>query len=377
MKIFIIAGENSGDNIGSLIIKSLKKNEKNIILKGIGGPRLTECGLSSFIPMQYLNLMGFVEIIPHIYKLRKHINNTVDAILEFDPDVVITIDSPGFCLRVASKLRGKLKGKIVHVVAPSVWAYKPERAKIFANNYDLLLAMLPFEPPYFEKEGLKTIFTGHFSLEEKICQDSKMFRNKYLIADDEKIICLTPGSRAGELKRHLPYFINTVEKLSGKYKVRAVFLAPNELIKDIIYKATKHLNNVIVTVEDKFELYKAANLAIAKSGTNSFEISLHGTPQIVTYKLNCLTWFYLKSKILIKFATLINIVAGKEIIPEFLQDKANSESIFIAADKLLSNDVESSRQIMESKEVLCSLKNKDNLPSEVSAKAILELLSDR
>lgn len=374
MKIFIIAGEASGDNIGSLIMKEIKSRVPKAKFFGVGGNKMESCGLKSLFPLKEISLMGFAEILPHIFKLKRLIKKTSDSIIQTNPDIVVTIDSPGFCSRVAKNVKGKFDGKLVHVVAPSVWAYKPERAKKFANIYDLLLAMLPFEPKYFEKEGLKTEFVGHFSFEEKLCDDPNLFRNKYNIKKDEKIICITPGSREGEVKRHMDFLLKTIDKLSTKHKIKPVFLAANNNLKKMIATNLGENNNSIITTEDKFELYKAADLAIAKSGTNSFEIALHGTPQIIAYKVNFISWIYIKFKILIKFANLINISANREIIPEFLQQNATAENIYKAADELLSNAKIRSKQLNDTKKILDDLKCDKGKASALSAEAIFNLL---
>ena len=377
-KIFIIAGESSGDKIGGLLINRLKEyaGEANIRFSGVGGENMRIAGLHSIFDIKEISFMGFFEILPHIFKLKKLIQCAVDEITKFDPDVVITIDSPGFCYRVASHIKGRIRTKLVHIVAPSVWAYKPERAKKFAKIYDLLLTLLPFEPQYFIKEGLNSIFVGHFAFEQSICSDKEFVRKKYHIDKAEKIICLTPGSRNGEIKRHLPIFAATMQLLQQKDKIRFIFIAANLVVKALIeeYLEKENLTNCIVTCEDKFAVYKASDVALAKSGTNSLEIAMHETPQIVAYKLNFLSWLYIKSVALIKYATLVNIIADKEIIPEFLQNKCNPIMLANAVTLLLEDEKIRNDQIKATKQILESMKCKDMSASALATKEILTLI---
>ena len=377
MKIFIIAGESSGDNIASLVLKQLNNFfDGEIKLKGVAGSKLESLGLRSLFPMSQINLMGFFEVIPHILKLRKLINYTAEEIIKFNPDILITVDSPGFAIRVAKLVKNKFDGKMIHIVAPSVWAYNPARAKTFAKYYDMLFAMLPFEVPFFENQGLPTKFVGHFSFEESLCRNKDLFRKKYNIPKSEKIVCLTPGSRISEVKRHMPIFKGAVIKLIKKHKIRPVFLAANNEIKDIIKEYITEIDRAIVTTQDKFELYKAATICLAKSGTNSLEIALHGTPQVIAYRLNIFSWFFIKWKMLIKYANLINIVANKEIIPELIQNDFNEQSAFEKLDNLLSSDEERIKQTQEVGYVLDTMKNLRGSPSKITASEIINLYNN-
>lgn len=375
-KIFIIAGEQSGDKIGGLVIKKIKSlSSESLDIRGVGGEMIEQTGLKSLFPMNEISLMGFLEIIPHIFKLKHLINLTLETITEFDPDIIITIDSPGFCYRICKALKGKVRAKFVHIVAPSVWAYKPERAKKFAEVYDLLLTLLPIEPPYFIKEGLKTVFVGHFVFEQYLCTDKTIFREKYNIPLNDKILCVTPGSRKGEINRHLPIFEEAIIELQKTYQIRPVFLAAGNEIKNFIddYLKKSKLKNAIIITGDKFEAYKAADVALAKSGTNSLEIALHETPQIIAYKLNWLSWFYIKTVALINYASLINILSNKEIIPEFLQSKCRADLLAKSLSNLLSNKDLRDKQIYETKQILKTLKNDNKSASTIAAEEILKL----
>ncbi len=227
MKLYFIAGEHSGDFIGAKIIKSLKelKNKKDdVSFWGVGGPQIEAQGIKSLFDFNRINLMGFVEVIPHILEIRKLINLTVQDIISKDVDVLVTIDSPGFTLRVAKKIRRLApKIKLVHVVAPSVWAYKENRAKKYAKIYDKLLTLFPFEVQYFTKYGLDTECIGHPILEQHF--EPKLLKSFYIT--DTKTICVTPGSRKNEIARHMPTIVNSLKQIAVRYKIKVIFVQPN------------------------------------------------------------------------------------------------------------------------------------------------------
>lgn len=375
-KIVIIAGEASGDKIGARIIKSLNQIGPCHFL-AVGGEEMARQNVTSLFPMEDISLMGFAEILPHIFKLKKRIAQTVQAIKDFAPDIVVTIDSPGFCYRVATLLKGNFSGKLVHIVAPSVWAYKPERAAKFAKIYDLLLTLLPFEPPYFTKEGLDTKFIGHFIFEQDLCHDPNIFKEKYKLNLSDKLICITPGSRVGEVRKHLAIFLSAIMKVREEIDVNIVIVAASQKIEDLIRDEImkRGINNIIITQDDKFAAYKASDVALAKSGTNSLEIAQHGTPQIICYKLNFLSWFYIKSMIKIKFANLINIIADKEIIPELLQDKCNPDEIAQELMRLLTQLQVRDMQVESVQSILETLKNPEGPASVIAAKEIVHLIN--
>ncbi|MDX1923665.1 MAG: lipid-A-disaccharide synthase [Rickettsiaceae bacterium] len=376
-KIYIIAGEKSGDKIGASIIKELNKQYGGLSFAGVGGSAMNEMGLTSLFPIEQISLIGFIEIIPHIFRLRRLINDTVIHIQEFKPDLVITIDSPGFSTRVVQKAKEIIRSKFVHVVAPTVWAYKPSRAKKFARLYDLMLTLLPFEPPYFEQEGLKTIFIGHFIHEQTISKDPKIFREKYCIRPEEKLLTLLPGSREGEVKMHMPIFIKTIKLLRKKMNIKVVILASSEAIQKLIssYRQEEDLFDTIVVEDEASSLYAASNVALAKSGTNNLEILMHDLPLVICYKINFISWIYIKLYILVKFANLVNIMSKRMIIPEFIQSDCTPEKLSDAIEDLLTSPNKASMQVQEAKIFLDQMKNTEGFPGALAARAINELLS--
>src|SRR5579884_2215300 len=206
LSVYIIAGEHSGDLIGAHLMQSLREQStRHIQFYGVGGDRMAAEGIESLFPYYELSMMGFVEILPYVFNMAVRISQTVDDILAKKPNMIITIDSPGFCFRVVERLRKEnLAAHYIHYVAPTVWAYKPERAAKCAKLYDHMLVLLPFEPPYFEKVKLPCTWVGHPVIAETMAGNAQAFRKKYEIADSTTVFTLLPGSRKGEVERHMP-----------------------------------------------------------------------------------------------------------------------------------------------------------------------------
>ncbi|MDB2550399.1 lipid-A-disaccharide synthase [Rickettsiales bacterium] len=377
LKIFFILGEESGDILGEKLIKSLIDINPNIKFYGLAGSRMQQYDIRSIFSISELSLMGFLEIIPHIPKLINRINFTANKIKEINPDIVISIDSPDFSFRVVKKIaqdKNLSHIKKVHLIAPSVWAYREGRAQKIAKIYNLLLTILPFEPPFFEKYGLKTKFIGHPILQNKEHHQKGEFRKKFNIKTYEKLICLTPGSRISEVKKILPQMIKATYIIKqSQDNIKFVILATDKTKKFIqSYLAINKLNILIITQKDKYSLFTDANLAIAKSGTNNIEMSLYQLPLIITYKVNFLSYILIKLMIKIKFANLINIIANKEIIPELLQNKCKAYNLAQEAIKLLNNNDLSQKQIIESEKSLIAMGiNFKETPTQLAAKYII------
>ncbi|MBU6339025.1 MAG: lipid-A-disaccharide synthase [Rickettsiales bacterium] len=378
-KFFIIAGEASGDVLGAKLIAEIKSQSKAVEFIGIGGKLMKEQGLTSIFPMEELSVMGFLEVVPHIPKLLKRIKQTAESVIAEKPDAVITIDSPDFSFRVIKKLKN-YEGKKIHLIAPSVWAYREGRAKKISKLYDLLLAILPFEPPYFEKHCLKTVFIGHpivenapdFSLKE---EKNLEFRNKYEIALADKVICVMPGSRNGEVKRIFPEFIKAVNILASEKKYNLKVVIPlAEKTKNLVKEMAKDLVVKYFFVEnnEKQSAFFASDFALAKSGTNTVEISLYKIPMIIAYKINLLTHFIVKRMVRIKFANLVNLIANKEIIPEMLQDNCTGNKISEKLKELIDDESLAKKQITESENSLVLMGY--GSPVKSSARAAEEIL---
>lgn len=383
-KFFIIAGEASGDLLGSKLIRELKLLEPNAEFVGVGGKLMQEQGLIPIFPMEELSVMGFMEIVPHLAKLLRRINQTAETIIAEKPDFLITIDSPDFCFRVMNKLSERSRGnfKRTHLIAPSVWAYREKRAEKISKLYDLLLAILPFEPPYFEKYGLKTVFIGHPILENapdfsKKAEENLRFRKKYSIAESDLVICLTPGSRSSEVKKIFPEFIAAVNFLAERRipKSIKVIIPLIDKTRDLVSEMAKALKveYFLIEKDEKNSAFFATNFALAKSGTNALEFSLYRVPLLIAYKINSITHFFLKRMVKIKFANLVNLILNEEIIPEMLQKNCEGKKLAAVLEKLISDKNLAENQIEKSTKALklMGLGSLEN-PSQKAAKEILK-----
>ncbi len=376
IKIFIIAGEPSGDVLGGKLMAEIKQQSNVVEFVGIGGSKMEEQGLKSIFPMDDLSLMGFVEVVPHIPKLLNRINQTVAEIINSGAQMVITIDSPDFCFRVISKLnKNPLAKKIkkVHFIAPTVWAYREKRAEKIAKLYDLLLVILPFEPPYFEKYGLETLFIGH-PITENNYANTENLRQQYQIKDSDLVLCAMAGSRVGEVKRILPEIIGAINILAAKHPNLTVLMPVIAKTKPLVesYISLVQARVILIDETQKYQAFKASNLAIAKSGTNNLEIAIAGLPMITIYKINPVTHFFIKGMIKVKFANLINIILNRELIPELIQDNCCAQKIADVAQRLISDSNLMQNQISESQNVLKILGlNSSENPSKKAAKKIL------
>ncbi len=343
-KIFIVAGEKSGDLLGSKIAKQLNKEKFEI--SGVGGEMMKNSGVQLFSSINDISVMGIFEVLPKLFKILKKIKEIAKHIIESEQDIVLTIDAPDFCFRVAKlvkKLDKNKKIKFVHFIAPSVWVYRKNRAKKIAKIYDLLFCILPFEPPYFKKYGLKSIFVGH-PIFDKNSLEYEFNKNKINYNPDSNIISITSGSRKSEVKVLLPIILDTVEKLMQKYKNLEFHILATEntvdIIKNILQNKKIDYIKINTTQEEKNNILANSLLAIAKSGTNTLEIAGYSIPIVVIYKFNFFTNLiakFIKMISTAKYVNIINVIAKKENIPELILDNCNSKTIFEKVCKLIDN----------------------------------------
>ena len=374
--IYLIAGEPSGDRLGARLIDALRRKTKGQFrVSGIGGPEMEKKGLYSYFPMSELTVMGLVEVLPRIPKLLKRIRSTVKHILANNPDVVVTIDSPDFSLRIIKHLQGK-NIPLIHYVAPSVWAWKAGRAKKLANLVDHLLTLLPFEPPYFEREGLLSSFVGHSVIESGADRgDGVAFRERHNFSPDNQVLCLLPGSRLSEVKRLLPILGEVVTRLNNS-NLRLV-LATVDNVSDSVQQeiaSWRYKPIIISSDKEKFAAFAASDAAIAASGTVSLELALARVPYVTIYKVNPLTALILRRMIVTPFYNIINILLEREAVPELIQ--ANCKSNIIAPfilGFLESNDA-AKAQIKSFKGAMAQLQNGHDKPSDKAASVVLSLI---
>lgn len=382
--IFLIAGEASGDALGAKLMHALKKkeNSKPIRFSGIGGDKMIAEGLRSLFNMSELSVMGFTEVLPHIRKLKRRIDDLAEIIADARPDMLITIDSPGFCTRVVKKLRKKYGYDlpIVHYVAPTVWAYKPKRARKFARLFDHLLVLLPFEPPYFEAEGLKTTFVGHPIIEEPIYYgEGRHFRLIRNIAPSSLVITVLAGSREGEIARLLPIYKETLITLAKNIRDMTVVVPTVSHLHEKVETAVKDWPfRMIVTADndEKYAAYAASKVALAKSGTATLELAMARVPMVVTYKVSPVSAWLLKRMIKVPYVTLVNLIMQQQVIPELLQRNSTPKKLSKALESLILERSTSEAQVLGCQEALKKLgKGSTPLPSDKAADVILQMIN--
>lgn len=374
--IYLVAGEASGDVIGSRLMRALKEKVPNCIISGVGGPLMAEQGLQSLFPFQELSIMGIMEVLPHIPRILKRLHETKQDVLLKKPDIVVTIDAKGFSFRLAKRLR-KYGFPLVHYTAPSVWAWRPKRAQEISGFLDHLLVLFPFEPPYFEKVGLPTTFVGHPLTEEKFDPSkSKTVRKKFSLTKDEKLICLLPGSRTREITSLLPVFIEALHQLSHTIKNFHVIIPTFPHFKAYIQQEMEKTNlkfSLMINEQEKYQAMVASDAAIAASGTVALELGLTQTPFLIAYKVNSLTAFLLKRLMRIPYACMVNILLNKPLIGEFLQENCRPDLISNHLYEILQKEKNQKlRQDLSTIKGLLTNENKQ--PSKFAAETIFKIL---
>jgi len=353
-KIFVLTGEPSGDKLASKVIANLKSSKPDIEYLSVGGEYLKALGIKSLYDLNEVTYLGFTKVLLNIFKIKKKINETVNKIIEFNPDILFSVDSPDFTLRVAERVK-KLKSNIktIHYVAPQVWVWREHRVKKLKNFLDHILLLFPFEKQYFEKENINCTFVGHPLLEDN---EKNKIDIRNVISEDKKIISIFSGSRTSEINVLIPILLKFIKMVKEKYNdLYFIFHTINEhrdTLKNLISK--EDIKNCDVISDEKIKSYilKKSTFAIAKSGTISLEICNANVPSIIIYKINFINFFIVKMLVKVKFANIINIAAGKEIIPELLQEKCNAKNIFNKVDEFLTNPHLSTNQINQFKEII-------------------------
>jgi lipid-A-disaccharide synthase len=377
--IYMIAGEPSGDVLGGRLMAALKDETRGQVrFAGIGGERMAEQGLRSLVPLPELAVMGLAEVLPHALKIFARIKQTVADIRAQRPAIVVTIDSSGFNWRVARRLRAAGdKVKLVHVVAPMVWGWRPHRAQEIARWYDRLLVLLPFEPPYFEKAGLACTFIGHPVLESGADRgDGAAFRARHSIAPETPLLTGLPGSRHGEVSRLLPIFRDTVALLAARHpNLRVAIPTLNHVAAQICAVAWPVSPIVVETEAEKFDAFAASNVALAASGTVALELAMAHVPAVTVYRLNPLTYEIVRRMVSVNHVNLVNLLLGREAVPEFVRNDGTPERLAAAVTKLFDEPSACAAQIAAYDQALGMLGNGGEPPSRRAAQQILATLS--
>ena len=370
-KIFILTAEPSGDKLASKVISQLKKSSPDIEYLSVGGEHLKSLGIKSLYDLSEVTYLGFTKVLFNLFKIKKKINYTIRKIIEFNPDILFSVDSPDFTLRIAKKIK-KLNPniKIVHFVSPKVYVWRKNRIKKFKTFLDHILLLFPFEKKYYEKEKIKCTFTGHPLLENT--KESKVDLSLF-VKNDKKIFSIYPGSRLSEINTLIPILFNFIQLMNKKYNDLLFIFHSTSQFKDFIQnKIAAHGFENCKTVSDekiKSQLLKQSIFAVAKSGTVSLEICNLKVPSIIIYKMNSINFFIVKLLAKVKFANIINIAANEEVIPELLQSKCDSKNIFDTVENLLNNKENLKNQMEKSQKIINDFKT--NRSSEIAASVLI------
>ncbi len=365
-KVFILTGEASGDKLACAVVSKLMKSNNEIQYLSVGGSNLSSLGIKSIFDLKEITYMGFTSVIFNIFKINNKINKTVEEIIKFGPDILFSVDSPDFTLRVVEKVK-KIKPSIktVHYVAPQVWIWREGRVKKFKKFVDHFLLLFDFEKKYFNKENIKNTFVGHPLLEKN---NSKIDISN--ISKGKKIISIFPGSRSSEISVLLPILVDFVKLMNNRFNeylyVFHTTQENNELIKENLKNAS--LKNIDVVSEKNIKSQVLLNsvFAVAKSGTVSLEISNAKVPSIIIYKINFINYLIMKSLVKVNFANIINIINNKEIIPELLQNECNAKEIYNSVLYFLKNPSSAKKQVDDCIRTLEQIKSKSSSSEEAA-----------
>ena len=367
-KIFILTGEPSGDKLAYTVISKLKKINPNIQYSCVGGTYLNSLNIKSIFDLKEITYIGFTSVLLNIFKIRRKINNTVEEIIRFKPDILFSVDSPDFTLRVAEKVK-KLNSNIksIHYVAPQIWVWREGRVKKLKNFLDHILLLFNFEKKYFDKENIPNTFVGHPLLEDEINNNIEI---SGIIPNDKKIISLFCGSRSSEINLLLPILIDFIIMMNKKFKdLFFVFQATEESKNSIVDKINNsQLNNVEVISDHyiKNQLLKKSVFAVTKSGTISLEICNAKIPSIIIYKMNFLNFLIVKTFVKVRFANIINIINNKEIIPELIQKECNAREIYNSVVYFLKNPKLIKLQVYNCQKTLNEIRSKTSSSEEAA-----------
>lgn len=372
--VYLVAGEASGDVLGARLMAALSARRPDIRFAGIGGPRMAAQGFVSLFPMKELALMGLLEVLPHLRRLKRRLDETVADIAARRPDVVVTIDSPGFTLRLLRRV-APLGLKRAHYVAPQAWAWRESRVKKFPGLWDRLLCLLPFEPAFFARHGLDATFVGHPILESGCDRgDGAAFRAKHGIGPQENVLLAMPGSRAGEIARHLPVFQETLRRVASRVPFRLVIgAAPGHA--EALAAADWPGRPIVVTEEaERFDAYAATDAALAKSGTTTLELAIARVPMTVGYRMNRFTGWLARKLVTVPYVSLVNLLHDREVVPERLTYDFRPDLLAPDLIGLLTEPPLAAAQRTAFADLSAMLRPAAGLPSEAAAAEILALI---
>ena len=357
-KIFILTGEPSGDKLASVIISKIKSSNTNIEFLSVGGEHIKSLGIKTIYDLDDITYLGFTKVLFNIFKITNKINLTTRKIVEFNPDILFSVDSPDFTLRIAKKVK-KLNPKIqtIHLVAPQIWVWRESRIKKIKTFINHMLLLFPFEKKYFDKENINSTFVGHPLLD---FSDNSKIDISQIIKGDKKIFSIFPGSRLTEINILMPILIDFIKLMNQRYNdLFFVFHSTSQFVRKIENILINNNLKNCSSISDgkiKSEILKSSIFAVAKSGTISLEICNNRIPSIIIYKMNIVNFLIIKMLVKVRFANIVNIAANREVIPELIQSKCNAIEIFTSVNKILNDKSALDKQVNDTQKIIKDFK---------------------
>ncbi len=372
--IYLIAGEQSGDILGGRLMQVIRARRPDVTFAGIGGGAMAAQGLHSLFPIRTLSLMGLLEVLPKVIEIRALLRQVTADIAARAPDVLVTIDSPGFTLRVLRALRPTTL-KRAHYVAPQVWAWHENRVKKYPGLWDELLCLLPFEPGFFARHGLPARFVGHPVLESGADGgNAARFRARHSVPADARILTVMPGSRPGEVARLLPILEQAIRLLPEPVVPVVPLAGPVEAVVRQRTAAWPIRPILVADTEGKHDAFAASAAALTKSGTSTLELALAKVPMLVTYRVNPVSHQIAKRTIKVKYASIVNLLLDRPVIPELLQYESRPDRLAAGLHRLLADPLAVAAQRQGCAEALTLLRPPVGTPSECAAETVLSML---
>ena len=375
-KLFILTGEPSGDKLASHVILKLREKNKNIQYLSVGGSHLNALGIKSIYDLKEITYIAFTDVLFNLFKIKKKIDETVKKILEFKPDILFTVDSPDFTLRVAQRVKKSNPNiKIIHFIAPKVWAWREGRVKKMKKYLDHILLLFNFEKKYFDKENILSTFVGHPLLDDNV---ENVVKLNNLINNKKRYISLFAGSRESEIKIHAPILFEFIKKMNNKEDDFNFVFHSTDKYKNYLINllSNQNINNAEVISDEKIknEILKKSSFAVVKSGTVSLEVCKLNIPSIIIYKMNFINFYLAKLFLKINYVNMLNIIKNREIIPELLQNDCNPNEIFNSVYYFLKKPELMQKQLSEIKMVINEIKSSTSSTEETS-KILLNYLT--
>ena len=378
LHIFVIAGEPSGDALGGRLMAALNESAEHdgVRYSGVGRPQMAVQGLDSLFDYRQLAVMGLMEVLPQAPRLLRRIREVAAAIEAQRPDTIVTIDSPSFAFAVLRRLRTHNQPRI-HYVAPQVWAWRPKRAKKIRKYVDHILALFPFEPAFFDAANMPCTFVGHPVLENvATAEEGRTFRIRHGIGADALVLCALPGSRRIEVLKLSPAIVETITQLASRHRGLHIVVPTVSTVVEYVraIASTGVPTTIVEDADEKSAALAASDVAISASGTATLELACAGVPSVVIYKVARLTGWLVRRLVKVDYASIVNILAGREVLPEFMQEDCEPKKILAAVDELIENE-QWRRDIIEAEAaVVRQLTIDGQTPSENAAAEILRIV---